>query len=107
MTLTPESESPQPSKGWQMRLYVAGDNQKSRTALTNLKRLCEQHLVEGCYEIEVIDLMKNPRLAKADQILAIPTLVRRMPEPLKRVIGDLSNEDRAMVALNFAELGDH
>lgn len=89
---------------WTLRLYVAGENQKSRTALNNLRHLCQQYLGEGRYEIEVIDLMKNPQLAKADQILAIPTLVRRLPEPMKRVIGDLSNADRAMVALDLREL---
>ncbi|MCW8195571.1 circadian clock protein KaiB [Proteobacteria bacterium 005FR1] len=87
---------------WTLRLYVAGDNQKSRTALTNLTRLCEAHLGEGSYEIEVIDLMKNPQLAKADQILAIPTLIRKIPEPMKRVIGDLSNAERAMLALDLS-----
>ena len=92
------------SDAWTLRLYVAGENQKSRTALTNLRRLCEQHLGEGRYEIEVIDLMKNPHLAKADQILAIPTLIRKIPEPMKRVIGDLSNAERAMLALELNEL---
>lgn len=89
---------------WTLRLYVAGDNQKSRTALSNLKRLCEEHIGSERYEIEVIDLMKNPQLAKADQILAIPTLVRRIPEPMKRVIGDLSNAERALIALDLDEL---
>lgn len=89
---------------WTLRLYVAGDNQKSRTALANLQRLCEAHIGEGRYEIEIIDLMKNPQLAKADQILAIPTLVRRIPEPMKRVIGDLSNAERALIALDLTEL---
>lgn len=89
---------------WTLRLYVAGENQKSRTALSNLQRLCEEYLGEGRYEIEVIDLMRNPQLAKADQILAIPTLVRKLPEPMKRVIGDLSNADRALVALDLNEL---
>lgn len=89
---------------WTLRLYVAGDNQKSRTALSNIRRLCEEHLGDGGYEIEVIDLMKNPQLAKADQILAIPTLVRKLPEPMKRVIGDLSNADRALLALDLSEI---
>lgn len=89
---------------WTMRLYVAGENQKSRTALSNLTRLCNAHIGEGKYDIEVIDLMKNPHLAKADQILAIPTLIRKVPEPMKRVIGDLSNAERAMLALDLSEL---
>lgn len=89
---------------WTLRLYVAGDNQKSRTALSNIRRLCKEHLGDGAYEIEVIDLMKNPQLAKADQILAIPTLVRKLPEPMKRVIGDLSNADRALLALDLSEI---
>lgn len=91
-------------QAWTLRLYVAGDSQKSRTALANLKRLCEQHIGAGQYHIEVIDLMKNPKLAKADQILAIPTLVRKIPEPMKRVIGDLSDAERAMLALDIGEL---
>ncbi|QKT03342.1 circadian clock protein KaiB [Ectothiorhodospiraceae bacterium 2226] len=89
---------------WTLRLYVAGENQKSRAAFTNLTRLCEKHLGTGRYEIEVIDLMKNPQLAKADQILAIPTLVRRIPEPMKRVIGDLSDADRALIALDLSAI---
>lgn len=101
MTTDPNPEAKQV---WTMRLYVAGDNQKSRTALANLTRLCDAHIGEGRYEVEVIDLMKNPQLAKADQILAIPTLVRKIPEPVKRVIGDLSNAERAMLALDLSEL---
>lgn len=90
------------SEFWNLRLFVAGDSPKSRSALANLKRLCDLHL-GGRYEIEVIDLAKNPQLAKAHQIVAIPTLVRRVPEPMKRVIGDLSNEDKAMLALEMPE----
>ncbi len=86
---------------WALRLYVAGDAPRSRTALDNLRRLCETHLKGKQYTIEVIDLMKKPALAKADQILALPTLVRKIPEPAKRVIGDLSNADRALVALDL------
>lgn len=92
------------SNNWTLRLYVAGESQNSRTALANLRRLCESHIGEGNYEIEVIDLMKNPQLAKADQILAIPTLVRKIPEPMRRVIGDLSNAERALLALDLSEL---
>lgn len=85
---------------WQLRLYIAGRTPKSNAALNNLKRICETHLA-GCYEIEVIDLLKNPRLAEGDQILAIPTLVRKLPEPIKKLIGDLSNEARVLVGLNI------
>ena len=88
-----------PTERWQLRLYVAGQTPKSITALANLKRLCETHLA-GRYEIEVIDLLKNPQLAAGDQILAIPTLVRKLPTPIKKIIGDLSNEDRVLVGLD-------
>jgi circadian clock protein KaiB len=91
---------------WALRLYVAGENPQSRMALNNLTRLCEEHLGEGRYTIEVIDLMKNPQLAKADQILAIPTLVRKVPEPMKRVIGSLSDAERALLALDLTQLTD-
>ncbi len=85
---------------WNLRLYVAGDSPRSRTALANLRKLCEAQL-KGNYDIEVIDLTKRPDLAKADQILAVPTLIRKIPEPMKRVIGDLSNADRAVIALDL------
>ena len=81
---------------YHLRLYVAGHTAKSQAALANLKRVCEEHLA-GRYDIEVIDLVKNPKLAAGDQILAIPTLVRRLPSPLKRIIGDLSNTERVLV----------
>jgi len=83
-----------------LRLYVAGQTAKSLTAMNNLKRVCETHLA-GRYEIEVIDLVQNPRLAAGDQILAIPTLVRRLPAPLKRIIGDLSNTEKVLVGLDI------
>ncbi|WP_245259399.1 circadian clock KaiB family protein [Methylobacterium sp. 77] len=83
-----------------MRLYVAGQTVKSMAAMANLKRICEEHL-PGRYDIEVIDLVKNPQLAAGDQILAIPTLVRRIPEPLKRIIGDLSNTEKVLVGLDI------
>jgi circadian clock protein KaiB len=83
-----------------LRLYVAGHTSKSVTALNNLRRVCETHLL-GRYEIEVIDLLQNPRLAAGDQILAIPTLVRRLPAPLKRIIGDLSNTEKVLVGLDI------
>jgi len=85
---------------WDLRLYVAGQSPKSLTALTNLKRICDEHLA-GRYSIEVIDLMKNPRLARDDEIVAIPTLVRKLPEPLRRIIGDLSDTERALVGLQL------
>ena len=85
---------------WDLRLYTAGQSPKSLAALSNLKRICDQHLA-GRYSIEVIDLMKNPRLAKDDAIVAIPTLVRKLPEPLRRIIGDLSDEERALVGLQL------
>jgi len=83
-----------------LRLYVAGQTPKSMQAFENLKKISEQHL-KGRYKIEVIDLVKNPRLAKDDQILAIPTLVRKLPEPLKKIIGDLSNTERVLVGLDI------
>ena len=85
---------------WQLRLYVAGATAKSVAALANLRRLCEEHLV-GRYEIEVIDLLVNPKLAAGDQILAVPTLVRKFPEPIRKIIGDLSNEERVLVGLDI------
>lgn len=89
---------------WTLRLYIAGRTPKSVTALANLKVLCEQQL-SGSYQIEVIDLLEHPELAKADQIVAIPTLVRRLPEPLKRIIGDLSNKDRVLIGLDLEAIG--
>lgn len=88
-----------PAAEWQLRLYVAGRTAKSAVALGNLRRLCETHLA-GRYELEVIDLLVNPKLAAGDQILAVPTLVRKLPEPMKKIIGDLSNEDRVLVGLD-------
>ena len=85
---------------YHLRLYVAGQTVKSMAALANLKRVCEEHLA-GRYDIEVIDLVKNPQLAAGDQILAIPTLVRRLPEPLKRMVGDLSNTEKVLVGLDI------
>ena len=85
---------------WDLRLYTAGQTPKSRAAIRNLKRLCEQHLA-GRYHIEVIDLMVNPRLAKEDQIVAIPTLVRKLPDPLRKIVGDLSDEARTLVGLQL------
>ena len=87
---------------WNLRLYTAGQSPKSLAALANLKRVCDEHLA-GRYTIEVIDLLKNPRLAKDDQIVAIPTLVRKLPEPLRRIVGDLSDTERALVGLQLRE----
>ncbi|MFZ5896149.1 MAG: circadian clock KaiB family protein [Myxococcota bacterium] len=87
---------------WNLRLYVAGDSPKSKIALENLTRLCELHLRDN-YNIEVVDLRKKPELARADEILAVPTLIRKIPEPMKRVIGDLSNSERALLALELRQ----
>jgi circadian clock protein KaiB len=90
-----------PEKGekWLLRLYVAGKTAKSVTAFANLKRICETHL-KGQYQIEIVDLMENPGLAKQDQIVAIPTLVRQLPPPLKKIIGSLADEERVLVGLD-------
>jgi len=87
---------------WELRLYVAGMTPKCVEAFANLKKICEEHL-KGIYAIEIIDLLENPRLAQGDQILAIPTLVRKLPEPVKKIIGDLSNTERVLVGLDFRE----
>ena len=88
---------------WQLRLYVAGQTAKSAAALANLKRLCDSHLA-GRYDIEVVDLLVNPKLAAGDQILAVPTLVRKFPEPIRKIIGDLSDEERVLVGLDVKPL---
>lgn len=88
-------------KQWTLRLYVAGQTPRSLAAFSNLKRLCEEHIA-GRYRIEVIDLMKDPALGQHDQIIAIPTLVRKLPEPIKRVIGDLSDIQRVMIGIELA-----
>ena len=85
---------------WELRLYVAGKTAKSVAAFDNLTKLCEQHL-PGKYKIEVVDLLVYPQLAKGDQIIAIPTLVRKLPEPIRKVIGDLSNAERTLVGLQL------
>ena len=93
--------TPEPAgKAYSLRLYVAGQTPKSVLAFTNLKQICEEHLL-GRYEIEIIDLLENPQLARGDQILAVPTLVRRLPEPIKKIIGDLSNTERVLVGLDL------
>lgn len=85
---------------WNLRLYVAGNTPNSVAAFANLKEVCERHL-KGKYNIEVVDLLRNPQLAKGDQIVAIPTLVRKLPPPLKQIIGDLSNRERVLVGLDL------
>jgi circadian clock protein KaiB len=90
----------QSAECWKLRLYVAGMTPRAVAAFHNLKNLCETHLT-GCYDIEVVDLLANPRLAEGDQIVAVPTLVRRLPPPMKKIIGDLSNEERVLVGLDL------
>jgi circadian clock protein KaiB len=97
---TARSAPSQAEETYLLRLYVAGKTPKSTLAFRNLKQICEEHL-HGRYEIEVIDLIENPQLAQGDQILAVPTLVRRLPEPIKKIIGDLSNTDRVLVGLDL------
>ena len=88
------------AKEWNLRLYVAGQTPRSIAAFANLKRLCEQHL-SGRYTIEIVDLLKHPQLAAGDQIVAIPTLVRKLPEPLRKIVGDLRDTERALVGLQI------
>ncbi|WP_425514693.1 circadian clock protein KaiB [Hymenobacter profundi] len=99
VTTTPSMEK----ETWELRLYVAGQTAKSVTALNNLQKYCERYL-KGRYQLEVIDLLKNPQLAEGDQILAIPTLVRKVPSPIRRIIGDLSNQERVLVGLDIRPL---
>ena len=89
-----------PAKVWQLRLYVAGQTPKSLTAYSNLMQICENHL-KGRYSIEVIDLLEQPLLSKGDQILALPTLVRKLPQPVRKIIGDLSDTERVLVGLDL------
>ena len=89
---------------WELRLYIAGQPPKCVAAFANLARICEEHL-KGEYRIEVVDLLKNPQLARGDQILAGPTLVRKLPAPMKKIIGNLSNEERVLVGLDVRALG--
>lgn len=106
-TNEPRDEQSEPtehsSKEWQLKLYVAGKTPKSVAALANLQRICEEHL-EGQYHIEIIDLLVTPQLARGDQILALPTLVRHLPEPIMKIIGDLSNTERVLVGLDIKPL---
>jgi circadian clock protein KaiB len=89
-----------PAETWELRLYVAGQTPKSLAAMNNLRRMLEEHLAEG-YKVEIIDLLANPRLAKEDQIVAIPTLVRKLPNPIRKIIGDLSDTERTLVGLQL------
>ena len=98
--LTASTEVHDEMERWELRLYIAGQTPKSVTAIVNLNRLCEEYLA-GRYQLEVIDLIQNPKLAAGDQIIAIPTLVRRLPEPLRRIVGDLSNTERTLVGLQL------
>jgi circadian clock protein KaiB len=101
MTEVDPIASPIPAEEiWELRLYVAGQTPKSVTALANLKKYCEEFL-KGRYQLEVIDLLQNPQLAAGDQILAIPTLVRKVPVPIRKIIGDLSNQERVLVGLDI------
>lgn len=99
-----KKKSPQPAKAageiWTLRLYVAGQTTKSMIAFSNLKKICEEHL-PGKYKIEVIDLLENPKLASDHQILAIPTLIRKLPEPIRKIVGDLSDTERVLVGLDL------
>ena len=89
---------------WELRLFVAGQTQKSLTAFANLTRICEQHLA-GRYAIEIVDLLQNPELAKSEQIVAIPTLVRKLPEPIRKIVGDLSNTEKTLLGLQLRPKG--
>jgi circadian clock protein KaiB len=97
---TPTTTPGEDKETWYLRLYVAGESPKSLQAFANLKRLCEDHM-DHPYEIEIVDLVQNPRLARGDEILAIPTLVRRLPAPMRKIIGDLSDTDRVLVGLQL------
>jgi circadian clock protein KaiB len=98
----PATAPAQAPESWNLRLYVAGMTPRAVAAFANLKKLCEEHLADR-YEIEVIDLLKQPRLAAGDQIIAVPTLVRKLPPPMKKIIGDLSNEERVLVGLDLRQ----
>lgn len=99
-TLRAVAASLEASERWELRLYVAGQTPKSLAAFANLKKICESHL-QGKYRIEVIDLLVHPELARADQIVALPTLIRKLPPPVKRIIGDLSNKERTLVGMEL------
>ena len=98
--MSPTGKTKPGTERWDLRLYVAGQTEKSVRAFDNLKKLCEEHL-KGQYHIEVIDLLRDPKLARGDQIIALPTLVRKLPEPVRKIIGDLSNTERVLVGLDL------
>jgi circadian clock protein KaiB len=85
---------------WELRLYIAGETGKSATAIANLQRICDEHL-PGRYRIELVDLLKNPKLARGDEIVALPTLVRKLPDPVRKIVGDLSNTEKTLVGLQL------
>jgi circadian clock protein KaiB len=97
------AKGPADGETYELRLYVAGHTTRSVRAFANLKKICEEHL-QGRYRIEVVDLLKNPTLARGDQILAVPTLVRQLPPPVKKIIGDFSNTERVLVGLNLVPI---
>lgn len=99
-TTKKKPEGKKKAKEWELRLYVAGETEKSSEAIKNLQKICEEHL-KGRYYIEVIDLMKNPQLAVGEQIFAVPTLIRKLPEPVKKLIGDLSSTEKVLVGLDI------
>jgi circadian clock protein KaiB len=103
MTTKPAKSAKEKLVTYVLRLYVAGQTPNSMLALENLKKICEEYL-EGRYQIQVVDLLKNPQLASGDQILAIPTLVRRLPEPIRKIIGNLSNTERVLIGLDLVPL---
>lgn len=100
MTTSEDCQTNAQDEFWNLRLYVAGQTARSMAAFANLKKICEEHLA-GRYQIEIIDLVLNPQLAEGDQIVALPTVVRKLPEPIKRIVGDLSNTERALVGLQL------
>jgi circadian clock protein KaiB len=99
-----QSQTPTEPEAWHLRLYVAGQSPKSLRAYTNLMRLCDEHL-DARYDVEIVDLLENPQLAAGDEIVAIPTLVRRLPAPMRKIIGDLSDSDRVLVGLQLRPRG--
>jgi circadian clock protein KaiB len=108
MTKFPSADpAPTPAhpEQWQLRLYVAGQSPKSLRAFANLMRICEEHL-DSRYDVEIVDLLENPQLAAGDEIVAIPTLVRRLPAPMRKIIGDLSDSDRVLVGLQLRPGGE-
>ena len=104
MSPTTNSSPDQTTAEYVLRLYVAGQSSRSITAIANLRRVCEEHLY-GRYEVEVIDLLERPQLARGDQILAVPTLVLKLPEPVRKIVGDLSNTERVLVGLDLRRPG--